>query len=267
MFGVVKNVFLTIALVGIMPAPGWSDVVDDFEAYALGDWPAPWIGYGGNDSDHSVNKVVLDPDNAGNQVLQLYGRVNGNWAAGAVQAHDFGDSFLFEARIRPGTEVLTSEHTERALLSMYDTSNWNTSNSLRHLIQFNANGNIYGTSGQAGVWGSEIGTYTTGQWYDVKVAYALDDHDLHVAYWVDGASLGSDHFTLSDAALSKELTLAYAALEAGGGTSHFDDVRVTVPEPSTVTMFLTLGLIGGFVTWYKRKKGQSGGNADESSQS
>jgi hypothetical protein len=82
---------------------------DDFESYTTGQWPSPsWVGFGGNDSNHSVNNIVEDPEDPNNQVFRLYGVVGGLWGAGAVREIELSDSFVFSCRVYAGGESIPS---------------------------------------------------------------------------------------------------------------------------------------------------------------
>ena len=55
------SVLIVVGLIFVMATDASATIglSDDFESYPINDWPSlNWVGFGGNDSDHSENRIV-----------------------------------------------------------------------------------------------------------------------------------------------------------------------------------------------------------------
>jgi hypothetical protein len=210
---------------------------DNFESYPLYSWPSStWEPDGNADSDSSNNRIELDPMNASNHVLKLYGVLGASWGALAYGSCNFTSSFTIESRIYNGSESLSGAHPERGNLSLrYGTYWYAPTNPCRSLILFKGDGTVTGTDGSV-----IMDSYETERWYDIKMQYDRVDDDITVHYWIDGTDIGS--IQVNNVDMAKELSFDHYELTAQEGSVFFDDVIIT-PEPATILLLSLGGLI------------------------
>ena len=235
---------LIICTVGLIASVTKGDVTlnDDFEAYAIGSWPAGWVANANAVSDPSRNNIVADPTDPSNQVLRLYGTTSGSWGANAFADFDFPESYTLDIAVRNGSEAANGVQPARAALHMRHGTDWPAwTNPARSLLVFNTNGNIVAGDGRV------LQTYVTDRWYDVTVQYDRVGTDLTLQYWIDGVDRGVSQITIPD--LGVELSLDHVGLTAAQGSAYFDNLSV-VPEPAT----LTLLALGGLAVLRRRRK-------------
>jgi hypothetical protein len=217
---------------------------DDFENYALYDWPLPtWVGFGGNEgSDPSNNCVVPDPLNSQNKVFKLFGMVGGCWAGGAAHPYQFPSEFIIQLEIYNGSETLIGCHPQRAVIGIQEGSHWGYPG--RTLLEFDHDGTIYRGPKENGPPRTPIELYQTEQWYDVKIHYNRLENIVTIGYWINGVNYGDFEYPIDP----RELFFDHFMLVTQEGTAYFDNVYI-IPEPATL---LLLGL-GGLALLRKRR--------------
>ena len=142
---------LTICTVGLIASVTRADVTlnDDFDAYALGSWPAGWVANANAVNDPSRNNIVADPTDPDNHVFRLYGRTSGSWGANAFADFDFPESYTLDITVRNGSEVTNGVQPGRAALHMRHGTDWPAwTNPARSLLYCNINGNIEAGDGR-----------------------------------------------------------------------------------------------------------------------
>ena len=231
-----------------------ANFTDFFESYPLHAWPSPkWVADGNADTDPSNNRVELDPTGGSNQVLKLHGQVGGNWAALAYHPATFSSEYLLEVSVYNGSEnIMGGNQPFRAGIGMrHGTYWWHVTNPSRTLLMFHGNGTLF-----AGDWTTELGTYETERWYDIAIHYTRNAEDVLLQYWLDGTYLGAITSSIWDQ--SVEDSLDHLDLGIGGGSAHFDNIRlytlggpVAVPAPGA----LLLGMMGATLAgWLRRRR-------------
>jgi hypothetical protein len=185
----------------------WSE---NFEAYAAGSWPSlHWImDANGGSID---NTVAYD----GSQSLKLLGQIGGCWAGIGYRALNTTTPFYIEAMIRNGSESLSGCHPDRGDICLKEGTSW--MNPGRQLVSFKGDGTILSSSGNM-----VLSTYSTLQWYKIKVLYERDGSNITLSYWIDDVLKGSE--TL--AAKPEESDMTYLGVECQEGSAWFDDVKV-----------------------------------------
>ena len=190
---------------------------EDFEVYSLNTWPSPdWVKDANASSDPSNNIILIDPTDAGNKVLKLFGQLNSCWGALAYKQCSFPEEFSIEVRVFNGSEVLSGCHPDRAYVGLRQGTSW--SNPSRPLIQFLGNGNIVAGDG------SILQGYQTDQWYDIKILYKRNDTDLNLKYYINGLDRGQIEISITD--LPSEISLDHIDLAVQEGSAYFDDVEI-----------------------------------------
>ncbi|MBN1360125.1 MAG: hypothetical protein JW993_06015 [Sedimentisphaerales bacterium] len=235
-----------------------ADLIDDFESYELGAWPAPnWVAHGNAITEPAKNIVAPDPAGGANQVLKLYGFTGGNWEAVASHAQSFPDEFLFEALIYNGAENIVGTDGScgiRGIVAMSVMTDTGEKKA-RELVLFRGDGEIGVYRGP--IWTPEnwirIGTstYATERWYDVAIHYTRKDasNQVLLEYWLDGAYLGNLTSMMWPAV---EDSFAHLDLSAGRGTVCYDDVRLDVLPPPGAAVLAGIGL--GTAGWRLRRR-------------
>ncbi len=190
---------------------------ENFESYSLNTWPSSnWTGFGGNDSDHSANKITTDPTDPSNQVFRLYGRVGSFWGAGANRPFAVPDDFTVSLKVYNGGENVPSYgHQARACLSTRSNIHWTTPG--RGYFHFNKNGYLYACEG------SILQSYSTNRWYDMTVAFSRSQTDLTLHYWVDGVDRGSFSTPVIP---ERDNIQSRLELTCNVGSAYFDDIKV-----------------------------------------
>jgi hypothetical protein len=223
------TLFLTTILFGLIPATSAQSVPllsDTFESYPLGGWPSPW-GAGG----HSDGQIVVDPEDAGNQVLELVGSTTGTFATGADRSVVFPTNFALSIDIYNSSDPVNLGIPARGYIYMRPGSGFATPS--RTLIGFNSDGNIVGSDA------SVIQTYSTDTWYHLDISYDLLGSDLTLQYFIDNTFTAEITTTVN---LTTEGNLDHFQLTGQAGSVLYDNAHI-VPEPSTA-LLLGLGLLG-----------------------
>lgn len=187
---------------------------DTFETYAVGTFPnPPWVGDANAVSNPQHNRVVADPVDASNQVLQLYGTHPGNWSALAYHPCAFPSTF--DVTLRTYLHAYYIDSVARGVVAqMRQGTSW--TNPGRGLL-------FFGEDGDVRLGGVTVGSFEHDRWYDVRVRYARSGTELTLTAWLDGVSLGSTSVTIDD--LAREASFDHFGFDVRGGVL-FDDVRV-----------------------------------------
>ena len=216
----------------------WSD---GFESYSAGSFPSSNWSISGN-TDIQVTNTVRE---TGNNSLDLYGIIGGNWAALAHRQYNPSNELLIEVSVNNGSESISGIHNFRGEVQLNTGPSWTTP--VVSLLMFGDNGNIYaGPNATSPI----LSSYLSGTWYDVQMLYqVMNGGTYDVSYWINGTFEG----TYANTSISQQNNLAYLGIVSGAGTTYFDNVSVStvVPIPSAVWLFLTgfSGLLG-----FKRHK-------------
>ncbi len=194
----------------------WSD---GFENYSLGEFPSDWI-QSGNADDTSMNKVVDSPVASGSKALQLKGEPGGCWES--VTYHDLvvstTDSFRISLDIYPTTEGSAGCHgNKNGAIRLKNHSSWYPYESKRSLIQFNTDGEVYGS-------GISLGDYFVGEWNHLGIEYQrINNSHVNLSYWINDNFRGS----VVDETFSYEDDLQYLGVYSGDFTSYYDNIVVS----------------------------------------
>jgi CARDB protein/SdrD B-like protein/FG-GAP repeat protein len=200
---------------------------DDFEDDTVGTWPGGWTADANAISNPSNNSVVADPASGTGNVLKLFGAIGASWSALAYKPCDFGTAFRLDLRVYNGSEALSGTHPDRAWIGMRQGTSW--ANPARTLLGFDGDGTLVASDG------SVIGSYSTGQWYDVSIDYLRTGSDLNLYYWINDQHLATVQMTVSD--LGAETLLDHLDLTAQEGSAYFDDIQVTdVPDEADLAL-------------------------------
>jgi len=191
-------------------------LAENFESTATGSWPEDWTADANAVSNPSNNQVVDDPDSGTSKVLKLFGAIGSSWGALAYKPCNFGMEFSLRLRVYNSAEDLSGAHPDRAWLGMRQGTSW--INPGRTLLGFKGDGSLIATDG------TTLGSYSTEQWYDVRIDSSLSGSDLSLHYWVDDQDLGSVQVTVADVAT--ENSLDHLDLTAQEGSAFFDDILV-----------------------------------------
>jgi len=220
-------------LAGSAPPPsGW---FDDFESYAAGSFPsAAWTNSG-----NTAVAVEAGTGVGSSQSLKTYGIVGGCWGALAHRplAVPIQSGFVAEWYARTGAEALSGCHSEYADVQLFTGPSWTYPGRL--LASFDVDDSM-GARTIRGHWtttpteGPNLGAFTTGTWYKVKVQYErIDAATVRLSYWINDVFRGS----YESPAFAHENDLAYFSIGTGEGTAWFDNVRVsTLPAPYNLTI-------------------------------
>lgn len=174
---------LCITVMSSVPVKAQTLMGDDFEAYAAGSWPAPWVADAAAHNQPPCG-VYQDPQVSTNQAFRLHGSLGGCWAALAYHPCTFPDRFSISARIYNGTENLTGCHQLRGCIYQRVGTSWGQPS--RCLLRFMEDGTVQGVN--------EIplpATYVPGRWYDVRVAFQVSGSNVTADYWLDNAHIGT----------------------------------------------------------------------------
>lgn len=173
-----KKALFVILTAAILASYGYCAVLmqDDFESYAVNSWPSPWTK-DANANQSSTNKIVADPQNPSNKVLQLHGSLGGCWGALAYYPCAFSDDFWVDVKVRNGSETLTGCHPYRASSAMRYGTYW-----------------YAGTNPAFGFWvftDTSLTTdasnilkpdYVANQWYNLKVHHQRVGDQVKMMY-------------------------------------------------------------------------------------
>jgi len=215
------------------PAAGplWSD---DFESYPPGGFPsATWTNSG-----NTAVAVEAGTGVGGSQSLKAYGIVGGCWGALAHRplAVPIQSGFVVEMDVRTGAEELSGCHSTYADVQLLTGPSWTFP--ARLLASFDVDDStrartIRGHWTSTPTEGPNLGTFTTGTWYKVKVQYErVDAATVRLTYWINDVAQGS--YTVP--AFAYENDLAYLSIGTGEGTAWFDNVQISpLSTPPTLT--------------------------------
>lgn len=198
---------------------------EDFESYPPLSFPPTWTP-GGNAAVRTTNYVDSTMSFEGGKSLRLFGIVTECWPALTTREHtisypylNLGDPFEIMVAIRCGHEFVSGcDPPIRAAVSL----TWSTAiqSPRRELVKFMGDGRIVGGQGDNAV---SLGTYTTREWYRVKIRYEIVSHTQVLAgYWINGVYMGSGSFF----PLDEEFGLVNIELMVWEGTAWFDAVRI-----------------------------------------
>lgn len=198
---------------------------DDFESYEAYSFPSVWVP-GGNAAVRTTNYVDSTRSFEGEQSLRLFGPVTECWPALATRHHtiaypylELSDPFEIMVSIRCGREYIYGcVPSVRAAVSL----TWSTGiqSPRRELIKFMGDGRIVGGHGDNAV---SLGTYSTLEWYRVKIRFEVCSHmQVLVTYWINGDCRGGGSFF----PLDEEFGLVNLELMVWEGTAWFDAVKV-----------------------------------------
>lgn len=247
-----KKITVCLMLLGFASVcMGNTLIDDDFESYSLDTWPSSWVPDANAVSDPSRNKIALDPTDPTNKVLQMYGVVGSYWGALAYHPVDFPDAFQTSFRVYNGSESLGPGHTNRAAAGLRNGTHWAcVTNPYRGLCSFHDDGTLTGYGDALPDGGIVLQSYNTNQWYDVTVDYVRGSYSVSLTYWIDGQNRGQTSIPLSTWDPPAGKPYNHLELQVGAGTVYYDDVRITVPEPAT----LSLLVLGGLTMLRKRRR-------------
>jgi hypothetical protein len=194
-----------------------ASIYETFESYDPNSWPENWQPDGNVNSDPANNKIVLDPSSPSNQVLKMHGALATCWGAHCYHPCSFDEEYIVEARIYNGSDSLSGCHPDRAQIGMRQGTSW--MNPRFYLLLSPGDGHFVASDG------TELMTYQTEQWYDIKILYSRSNTNLNLHYWINGEYKAAVNQTISD--LDEHLSLDHLELSVGEGSVYFDDVFVS----------------------------------------
>ena len=200
---------------------------DDFEAYALGALPSPWVLSG------NTSAVVTDSQRvSGSKSVSLSGAINGCWGALAHRPIGTNPPFEIEFATRCGSESLGGCHPEYVTVQLHAGPSWAYSG--RTLMRFHNDGKIYGGNWTAPTSGVVLGSFVSDMWYKVKIRYEIESEtNIALSFWIDDQFRGQTNHPAEPI----EASLSYLSIESNEGTTYYDDVRVSAiitPPVATV---------------------------------
>ena len=191
----------------------FGQVRDDFDSYGLGEFPPSWIANANAQSEPRYNCVTRDPENPGNQVLQLFGSQPNNWSTLVFRRCPL--SGAFEVRFRAYVEEEFQGSPGGFTCQISQQPDWRAP--ARALVAF-------GREGQVTVAGREGLPYRYGRWYCVRAIYEQAGNQVSVSAWVNGQSVGRNTIATEDAVA--EDSLHYLCFN-GRGRFYIDDVVIS----------------------------------------
>lgn len=217
-----RNPSTGLSAIQNQPAADMEVLLDeDFESYDLGSWPTGWIADANAADQPSRNRVVADPDDPKNKVLQLYGAAQNNWAALAYLPLPLGDQFSVSFLVWNGDETLSGMPQVRACLTLHQRPLWSAFTSpSATLLSFKDTGFVSMLLSDA------MSYYETRRWYQVECSCRIDGDLLTLTGSIDGVPIGTFEQTLPDGRLRN---MEYLGIHASSGTVFYDNLRVSGP--------------------------------------
>jgi len=230
-----------VGLPEVVVPPGPPGLIDDFQAFSVGDsiggfngWTAP-----------SNQTVVADPTDAANHVLSAVGSNNN-----IFKAADLSDGLEGSLRFRFYVPGDTDEVDLNVSLS--DVPNPGAASDGSTVLRI-VNGSLQAHDGTF----KTLDSYETDTWYSVQMLIdnAADSWQAMIkgGSWSDWTLLesgGDDTFVFRHGAGNSDLVNFYVRTNNahGGDVAYLDDIFQTeiIPEPSSLLVFVGLGLIGLF---------------------
>ncbi len=209
--------FKTLLAQADVSVPGTDILVEDFESYSLNSWPSLWVP-DANAHDSANNRIVLDPDNPTNQVLKMYGALNGCWGALGYHPMDLPEDFYIEFKVNNSSESLTGCHQGRSQFGLKHGTYWG--NPGYSLMLFHEDPTV----GKG--WQDVLSNYQQNHWHDVRIHYERSGDQVALTYWMDGAYLGQISESVD---LARHLTMDHFNLIVQEGSAYFDDIRIYTP--------------------------------------
>ena len=203
---------------------------DDFEGYALGGLPSPWILSGNG------NAVVTDLQSvSGNKSVRLFGALNGCYGALAHRPIGTNAPFEIEFAARCGSESLGGCHPEYVTVQLHTGPSWTYNG--RTLLRFHNDGKVYGGNWTAPTSGVVLGAFASEIWYKIRIRYVIESQtNVVLTFWIDDQLRGQTNY----AAETFEASLSYLSVASNEGTTYYDDFRVsavtTPPVPTALSI-------------------------------
>ncbi|MGB2808743.1 MAG: hypothetical protein WBC22_13445 [Sedimentisphaerales bacterium] len=208
------EIFLVLAVFFLRLNTTQASIYETFESYDPNSWPEIWEPDANVNIDRTNNKIAQDPSNPNNQVLKMHGALATCYGAHCYHPCTFVEEYILEARIYNGSDSLSGCHPDRAQIGMRQGTSW--MNPHFYLLFSPGDGRFVASDG------TELMTYQTEQWYDIKILYSRNNTNLNLKYWINGEYKATVYHTISD--LNEHLSLDHLELSVGEGSVYFDDV-------------------------------------------
>jgi hypothetical protein len=204
---------IIIAFISLLSYYANAQWADNFETYTAGTWPYNYTA-DGNGTDISSNYIDNSVAYSGSKSLHVFGILGGCWGTLAYRNVNIMPPYELKLMVRNGNEVLNGCHPNRAFFGLRQGTYWG--NPSRSFMVFRGSDTIESSGAQV-----HLGSYTTLEWYEIKVRYERPDVDsVKLSYWINGDFKGSE--TLK--ALPSENMLSSVELAVDEGTAWYDNV-------------------------------------------
>jgi len=211
------EIFLILAVFFLRLSTTKASIYETFESYDLNSWPESWQPDANVNIDRTNNKITQDPSSPNNQVLKMHGALAACWGAHCYHPCTFDEEYILEARIYNGSDSLSGCHPDRAQIGMRQGTSW--VNPCFYLLLSPGDGHFVASDG------TELMTYQTEQWYDIRILYSRNNTNLNLKYWINGEYMATVYQTISD--LDEHLSLDHLDISVGEGSAYFDDVFIS----------------------------------------
>ena len=198
---------------GYAPTTETTLLDEDFDSYAVGNYPSGWTKAG------NQNQEVTDAASvSGGQSLRIKGEPGGCWEALADAPVDVPTSgtVVVSGWIAPTSNGSVGCHEARGGVEFRTaTGGWSAGEGTQ-LFKFKPDGTITGVDGT-------YGTYNVDEWNSFRVTYERTDTAVTVSYRFNGDERGSG----TRAVAAYEDDLSYLRLQSDDFSVYYDELTVT----------------------------------------